>query len=77
MRRLYGRKEPGYMRDVLALAREMQPEPGTVTIVHVQHDAGCSFWQGLGCDCAPRVTAQNGEKRHEMARFDTLSEKRG
>lgn len=62
MRRLYGRKEPAYMRDALALARELQPEPGRVFVIDVQHDAGCSFWQGRGCDCAPTVTAQNGEK---------------
>lgn len=62
MRRLYGRKEPGYMRDVLALAREMQPEPGNVMIAHVAHDADCAIWRGRMCDCSPSVSAENPKR---------------
>jgi aldose 1-epimerase len=49
---------PRYLPAVLDLAARMQPAPGTVTPVYVQHDDWCDLWWGGRCNCEPEVTTE-------------------
>lgn len=66
--RTRNRPAHNYMRSVLALVGTLAGtlEPGTVTIIRVEHDDSCGIWQGRSCDCSPIVTAEDPAERERM-----------
>lgn len=47
-------QEPKYLKDVLAVGRQLQADEARVA--YVKHDAWCALLQGTGaCNCEPIV----------------------
>ena len=60
-------KHGNYQAKILAsIARgEIDKEPGAVTLIDVNHDEWCAFWNGKPCNCNPEIiTTQYEGQRH-------------
>jgi hypothetical protein len=51
---------PNYMRDILAIAPEL--EPG-VTVVEIYHDDWCDGFKGGACNCNPDIKMRRIEPK--------------